>query len=98
MTDSSIFDHPEKAEKAAAQFKALLNPNRMEILKSLQKHGQLSVYELCETGGMEQSYLSHQLAILREGGLVKVEKQGRKRLYCIDTPVWEQMNDYLRQL
>jgi len=49
--------------------------------------------------GMEQSALSHQLRVLREHTLVKVERQGRRRVYALhDEHVAALLEDALRHV
>lgn len=61
---------------------ALSTPSRVQILGCLLG-GPHAVSELMEALGMEQSAVSHQLRVLREHTLVKVERQGRKRVYAL---------------
>jgi DNA-binding transcriptional ArsR family regulator len=61
---------------------ALSTPSRVEILGCLLERPH-TVTELTEALSMEQSAVSHQLRVLREHGLVAVERQGRTRLYAI---------------
>jgi DNA-binding transcriptional ArsR family regulator len=59
---------------------ALSTPSRVQILGALLA-GPKTVGELTTLLGMEQSAVSHQLRILREHELVKVERDGRRRVY-----------------
>jgi len=61
---------------------ALSTPSRVQILGCLLD-GPHTVTELMAELGMEQSAVSHQLRVLREHMLVKVERQGRRRLYAL---------------
>jgi DNA-binding transcriptional ArsR family regulator len=61
---------------------ALSTPSRVQILGCLLTRPH-SVSELMEALGMEQSAVSHQMRVLREHTLVKVERQGRKRVYAL---------------
>ena len=66
--------------RASAMLKALSDPVRLRILLLLeQRH--CFVHELGQTLGIEQSALSHQLAILRRHRLVKASRQGKAKLY-----------------
>jgi DNA-binding transcriptional ArsR family regulator len=45
--------------------------------------GPLAVGEITALLGMEQSAVSHQLRVLREAELVRVERDGKRRLYAL---------------
>jgi DNA-binding transcriptional ArsR family regulator len=70
------------AESVADAMFALSTPNRVQILACLLG-GPKSVSELEGALGMEQSAVSHQLRVLREYRLVKVERQGRRAIYAL---------------
>ncbi|MBN2255510.1 MAG: winged helix-turn-helix transcriptional regulator [Deltaproteobacteria bacterium] len=55
--------------------KALSEPNRLKILKILQRKA-CCVYEIKETLGMAQPTVSKHLRILKTAGLVSAEKHG----------------------
>ena len=61
---------------------ALSTPSRVQILGCLLD-GPLSVGEITALLGMEQSAVSHQLRVLREADLVRVERDGKRRLYAL---------------
>ncbi|MCC5896211.1 MAG: helix-turn-helix transcriptional regulator [Alkalibacterium sp.] len=63
-------------------FKALSEPNRLNIINKLYD-SEWSVSDLARQLEMEQSSLSHQLKILKNARLVKVKKEGKKRLYSL---------------
>ena len=70
--------------------KALGDPTRMRILRPLLKE-QLGVNEITELLGVSQYNVSKHLRILREAGLVEVEKQGRLRLYSVSANLKDQL-------
>jgi DNA-binding transcriptional ArsR family regulator len=72
----------ETAVAVAATLQALATPSRLLILAALQA-GPLSVGELTDAVGMEQSAVSHQLRLLREVGLVTAERRGRQVYYAL---------------
>ena len=85
MTGSK--DHPSgvagrTAEKVADAMFALSTPSRVQILGCLLD-GAHSVSELVEALGLEQSAVSHQLRVLRDYELVRVERLGRQRMYAL---------------
>ena len=57
------------------------NRTRFDIVMLLRKEGELSVSEMCERLGYEQSRVSHNLKCLLNCGFVEVEQRGKKRVY-----------------
>lgn len=65
-----------------AVLKALGELNRMRILRLLLK-SQLSVSEIVQRLKISQYTVSKHLKVLRDAGLVQVEKKGKLRLYAV---------------
>ncbi|MBS7648582.1 MAG: metalloregulator ArsR/SmtB family transcription factor [Candidatus Bathyarchaeia archaeon] len=63
-------------------FRALADPTRLEILEIL-RDGEKCVCEIIPLLGQPQPIVSRNLSILRRTGLVKVRKQGNRRLYSV---------------
>ncbi len=72
----------EEVEKVAASFKAISEPSRLKILFAL-RHGEMCVYHIVAAVGSTQSAVSHQLRILRAGGIVKTRREGQNILYSL---------------
>ena len=64
-------------------FRNLANPIKINIISSL-KEKELSVGELSEKLGIEQSKLSHSLASLKCCNIVNVKQKGRQRIYFLN--------------
>lgn len=64
----------------ADAFQLLADPTRRRLVELTAKQ-ERSVGELVDALGLTQPAVSKQLAILREGGLVVVRREGRRRLY-----------------
>jgi DNA-binding transcriptional ArsR family regulator len=73
---------PALADRVADAMFGLSTPSRVQILGCLLD-GSRSVSEIVELLGLEQSAVSHQLRVLREHGLVTVERVGRRRVYAL---------------
>ena len=75
----------ETLDLVAARFSALSDPVRLRILNSLM-NGELSVGELIEETGLEQSNVSRHLGVLRREGVVARRAEGNRGFYRIDDP------------
>jgi len=64
-------------------FKAFSNQTRLEIIQLLRRKP-LTVTEICEKTGFEQSRVSHNLKCLEYCGFVKVTPNGNFRKYELD--------------
>jgi DNA-binding transcriptional ArsR family regulator len=79
--DLSLIDEGAANLIADAMF-ALSTPSRVQILGCLLD-GPLAVGEITVRLAMEQSAVSHQLRVLREAELVRVERHGKRRVYAL---------------
>jgi ArsR family transcriptional regulator len=75
----------ETIEASAALFKVLAHPTRVAILQLL-RHGEACVCHLEAVLGVRQAYLSQQLAVLREAGLITGRREGWNVYYDIARP------------
>ena len=73
----------ETLELVAARFSALSDPVRLRILNTLMQ-GELSVGELIEGTGLEQSNVSRHLGVLRREGIVARRAEGNRGFYRLD--------------
>jgi DNA-binding transcriptional ArsR family regulator len=64
-------------------FHALSDETRRGILELLH-HGSTSVGQLVHRFDLTQPAVSQHLRVLREAGLVRVEKRGRQRVYSLN--------------
>ena len=78
-------------------FKALAHPLRVRVLDALRQ-GPVSVNELRERLGVEQSTLSQQLAVLRSRRLVLTQRQGTTIRYEISDPAIWRLLDSAREI
>ncbi|MQS43910.1 ArsR/SmtB family transcription factor [Companilactobacillus mishanensis] len=79
MIDSKLLDESEKI------MKMLSNPVRFQMLNLLEQK-KMSVSELTNVLDLEQSAVSHQLALLREYQLVSATREGKSNYYQLDDP------------
>ncbi|MEZ0095811.1 ArsR/SmtB family transcription factor [Streptacidiphilus sp. EB129] len=80
-TSRERLDHVGSAG-VATLLQALATPSRLYILARLVE-GPCAASELAEAAGMERSACSHQLRLLKNLGLVTVERRGRSMVYAL---------------
>ena len=73
----------KKVTLLADFFKVFGDSTRRKII-SMLRHNSLSVCCIADCLGMEQSAISHQLKVLRNNHIVKVEKHGKQSFYSLD--------------
>lgn len=77
-------------------FQALSDATRRSILDRLQDSS-ASVNELVDRFDMTQPAVSQHLRVLREAGLVRVERRGRQRVYSLNAESLHPAFDWLAQ-
>jgi len=75
MTEDELAD-------LAELFRMFGDSSRIRILFSLFS-GEKNVTELCESVGMQQSAVSHQLRLLKTAGLVRARRDGKAMYYAL---------------
>ncbi len=70
----------EVRDDCAQRLKVLADPTRLEVVRVLLG-GPQHVGELSEHIDVEQSLMSHHLRVLRDAGLVTVERDGKSMQY-----------------
>jgi DNA-binding transcriptional ArsR family regulator len=72
-------------DNSAKLFKALMHPARLEILDILRE-GEACVCHIEAVLGQRQSYISQQLSVLRDAGLVQDRRDGWNVHYRVVQP------------
>ena len=85
----------EQLETAAAMLKAMAHPMRIAILKNLEGGKQLTVTQIHEMLGIEQSTTSHHLGILKDKGVLCSRRDGKNTFYYLKYDVLSQIIDCL---
>jgi DNA-binding transcriptional ArsR family regulator len=80
----------------ADPFNAIAEPRRRQLVEVLAKRGALSVGDLVATLRLPQPTISKHLGVLREVGVVTVEKQGRQRVYELQAEKLKEIHDWVR--
>ncbi len=73
----------EQLEQAANMLKAIAHPMRVAILTFLEGGKILTVTEIHEMLGIEQSTTSHHLGILKDKGVLSSRREGKNTYYFL---------------
>lgn len=65
-------------------FRVISGQTRISLLMEIEKREEISVNELVENTGIEQSLISHHLKELKKAGLVACRKAGQYVFYRLD--------------
>lgn len=65
-------------------FNALADPNRRRILELLAQSGRLSATNISEKFKISAPAVSQHLKVLRESGLVNMDKKAQSRIYSLN--------------
>lgn len=82
-------------ELAANMLKAIAHPVRIVILKHLEGGKRLTVTQIHELLGIEQSTTSHHLGILRDKGVLCSRREGKNTYYFLKHEILSQIVDCL---
>jgi len=83
MTDRQARLSADEA-RLARMLKALGNPIRFQIVKTLAERQTCITQEIVETTPLAQSTISQHLKVLREAGLIQGEIEGTATCYGLD--------------
>ncbi len=85
-----------RAATTSDPFNAIAEPRRRDIIGLLADGRTLSVNEIVGRLRLAQPAVSKHLAVLREVGLVTVEKHGRERLYRLNPQELKAVHDWVK--
>lgn len=86
---------PDKLEMAASMLKAMAHPMRIAILNYLEGGKKLTVTQIHELLGIEQSTTSHHLGILKDKGVLCSRREGKNTFYYMKYDMIGQIMDCL---
>jgi ArsR family transcriptional regulator len=88
---------PSEAEHIASIARALADPIRVQLIDVLGKHaGKVCVCELTPLFEVSQPTVSHHLKVLREAGLVDVERRGLWAYYYVIPEAVKELSTWLK--
>lgn len=76
----------DKLVRASEMLKVAAHPQRLAILDLLGGEQRMCVSDLMEALGIEQAILSQHLTLMRDKGLLGVEKEGKYSFYHLEQP------------
>jgi DNA-binding transcriptional ArsR family regulator len=82
-----------RASTTSDAFNAVAEPRRRDILNFLALQ-ERSVSDIVDRLGMEQPSVSKHLRVLRDVGLVRVRRNGRQMLYCINADAIRPLHEW----
>lgn len=81
----------------AELFNALAHPARLEILEALRER-EACVCHLQAVSGQRQAYISQQLNVLRQAGVVASRKKGQWIFYRVSNPAVYELIDRVKEI
>ncbi len=87
----------DRLELASNMLKAIAHPMRIAILKNLENGKKLTVTEIHELLGIEQSTTSHHLGILKDKGVLCSKREGKNTFYYLKHDTLSQIIDCLNR-
>ena len=76
----------DKLVRASEMLRVAAHPQRLAILDLLGSKRRLCVSDLTDLLGIEQAILSQHLTLMRDKGLLGVEKEGKYSFYFLKQP------------
>ncbi len=73
----------KQLDKASNMLKAIAHPMRIAIINNLENGNELTVTQIHELLGIEQSTASHHLGILKDRDVLSYKREGKKTYYSL---------------
>jgi ArsR family transcriptional regulator, arsenate/arsenite/antimonite-responsive transcriptional repressor len=88
---------PAQAARLATVARALSDPIRLQLVDVLRRHaGKVCVCELTPLFEVSQPTVSHHLKVLREAGLIDVERRGLWSFYYVIPEAMKEFKSWLK--
>ena len=85
-----------RAATTTDAFNAIAEPRRRQIVELLARRGGLAVGTLVVAVGLPQPAVSKHLGVLRKVGIVSVAKDGRQRVYRLNSAELKPVYDWVK--
>lgn len=86
----------EQLDKATGMLKAMAHPIRISILHFLKEGNKMTVTQIHERLGIEQSTTSHHLGILKDKGVLCSKRDGKNTYYYLKNIILGQIIDCMK--
>lgn len=86
----------DQLEKATGMLKAMAHPIRISILHFLKNGERMTVTQIHERLGIEQSTTSHHLGILKDKGVLCSQRDGKNTYYYLKNLLLGQIIDCMK--
>lgn len=94
---SSVGSWHDEEVSAEDVFAALAAPQRQQILRLVRDEA-LSVGQIADGCGASQQAVSHHLQVLKDAGLVDMQRAGRRHLYVVNPDGFESVGNFVADL
>ncbi|MBM3444233.1 MAG: helix-turn-helix transcriptional regulator [Bacteroidetes bacterium] len=85
-------------KKSSLILRAINHGLRQDMIRLIDKKGQVTVTEIFVDMRLEQSVASQHLAILRRAGIVRIDRDGKFVYYRLNLPRLEMINEMITNL
>jgi DNA-binding transcriptional ArsR family regulator len=89
-----VVSAPAKTVRIDRAFHAFADPTRRRVFERLRR-GTRSVREIAQGMNVSRPAVSQHLKVLQEAGLVRVQREGTRRLYSVEPRGLEAMRNWL---
>jgi DNA-binding transcriptional ArsR family regulator len=80
------------------KFSALAEPTRRTILEMLARHGQMPAAAIYAGFSISHPAISQHLKVLREAGLVQMEKRAQQHIYKLNPEAMTELEAWARRM
>ena len=88
----------KELEKAHKRLSSIDHPSRLEIIRMLLEKPKMNVTQIYSKLKIEQAAASHHLKLLRDSGVLDVNRDGKARYYSINQSTYEYIIDCVERL
>ncbi|WP_214626051.1 ArsR/SmtB family transcription factor [Paenibacillus agaridevorans] len=79
------------------KFTAIADITRRRIIELLATEGELSATDICRHFQVSPQAISQHLKVLREAGVVSVEKRAQQRIYRLNSEAMAEVEEWAKQ-
>ena len=94
---SDVLNSLEKINSATSLLKGVAHPIRLSIMELLINNNEMCVTDIYERIGVEQAVASQHLKILKDKGILKSDRHGKKSYYSVKNEKFKQLLAYIEE-